>query len=244
MRHWPGQQSYWGQMWPMGTYFSITGVHYLFSFLSCFSLQPFNHQLLLLSTCHLDDIALHLREWLLSNPQGSQWLSALCPSDRYFHLQGLTVVLLFEHRATDGAESTAQVKQTCTPKRTCTWADVFIIMAMPSVWPRKIIMHSKRAGGLNKNVVKISISKVKITVLWWQLWDWRVCWITLGKICLIGLSWYMQSSHFARPCLLHVIFLTHAIKDYLCKWITEWNPWPLLHLESQAPTTRLITPNK
>lgn len=78
--------------------------------------------------------------------------------------------------------------------------------------------------------------QVQITVLWWQLRDWTVCWITLGKISLIGLNRYMQESHFACPRPLHVISLTHAIKDYLCEQIRDQNPWPSLHLESRAPS--------
>ncbi len=78
--------------------------------------------------------------------------------------------------------------------------------------------------------------QVQITVLWRQLRDWTVCWITLGKISLIGLNRYVQESHFARLRPPHVIFLTHAIKDYLCEQITDQNPWPSLHLESRAPS--------
>lgn len=117
IRNRPEDQRYWGQMRPASTYFPITALHQLFSFLSCFSLQPFNHGLLLLSTCHLDDIVLYLWERLVSNPQGSQWLSVPSPSDRYFHLEGLTIMLLFEHRATDGADSTSPVKQPYMPQR-------------------------------------------------------------------------------------------------------------------------------
>lgn len=91
----------------------------------------------LLSTCNLEDIVLYLWEWPVSNPQRSQWLSTQSSSDRYFHLQGHTVVLLFDHRIRQRAESTAQFKQTCTPQRTCTCGDVFIITAMLSVWPDK-----------------------------------------------------------------------------------------------------------
>lgn len=65
-----------------------------------------------------------------------------------------------------------------------------------------------------------------------------------GKISLIALKRYMQKSHFAWPCPLHVISLTHAIKDYLWKQITELNPWPSLHLDSHALRYWPITLNK
>lgn len=146
MRNWSRDQR--GHMWPTSTYSPITGDHQLFSFLSCFPLQPFNQRLLLLSTCHLDDIVLYLWEWLVSNPQGSQWLSTPSPSDRYFHLQGLAIMLLFEHRTTHRAESTLKGQTE---------------------------LHDHCVGPLN--AVECSIrwpfQKVQITVLSWAVW-----WIT------------------------------------------------------------------
>lgn len=71
----------------------------LFSLLSLSS--PSSGGSFLLSTCYLDDKVLYLWEWPLRNPQRTRWLSTQSPPDRYFHLQGLTTVLLFDHRAAE-----------------------------------------------------------------------------------------------------------------------------------------------
>lgn len=136
------------------TFRSLKFINYSLSSL-VFLCSPSASSSFLHSTCYLDDIVLYLWEWPVSNPQRSQWLSTQSPSDRYFRLQGLSIVLLFDHRAAHRAESTAQFKQTYTPQRTCTCGDVFIITAMPSVWPNKNHYAEQGAGGLNKNAVQI-----------------------------------------------------------------------------------------
>ena len=141
----------------------------------------------------------------------------------------------FDHSAADVAESSPGVKQTPVSQRARTRRGVFIITVMPSVWQTKIIMRCQRAGGLNKNAVQIfdtlAISEVQITVLWWQLWEQTVGWIIQGQ------SVWQDSTDTCRnlalhapPRLLNTLSLTSAIKDYLCKQITDQNPWPLASL--------------
>lgn len=86
----------------------------------------------------------------------------------------------------------------------------------------------------------VPVSIIQITTLWWQLWNWTACWMTPGRIGVIGLCRYMHKSHSACLCPLHVISLTQAIKDHLYGQITNLNPVRSLHSESRARRGRPV----
>lgn len=175
-------------------------------------------------------IVLHLWEWPLPNPQRSQWHSTQSSSERNFHLQCPNTVLLFDHRTTYQAESTAQFKQTYTPQRK--WHLHYHCNAVCLTKLQSLCRAKEQEVWTRMLFKSFAISTVQITMLWWQLWDWTVCWMTLGKICLTALYRYTQKPHFACPHPLCVISLTHAIKDYLCWQKTKLSPRPCLNLRA------------
>lgn len=84
----------------------------------------------------------------------------------------------------------------------------------------------------------VPVSIIQITTLWWQLWNWTACWMTPGRIGVIGLCRYMHKSHSACLCPLRVISLTHAIKDHLYGQITNLNPSPCLETPARPSRSK------
>lgn len=84
----------------------------------------------------------------------------------------------------------------------------------------------------------VPVSIIQITTLWWQLWNWTACWMTPGRIGVIGLCRYMHKSHSACLCPLRVISLTHAIKDHPYGQITKLNPGHSPNSETPACPSR------
>lgn len=101
-----------------------------------------------LISCSPHDSLLHLWQWLPSNTRRTRWLSA--QSAKYFHLPGLSAVLLFARWA-----PMVRPGSLYTLWRTSMHCNILIIAVMPS-WPRKkknknknqhLEQKNKRSGG-------------------------------------------------------------------------------------------------
>lgn len=242
MRLTRGSEVLWSDAAPQAcTFLSLGFIYYSLSSLVFFS-AAFNHYLLLLSTCHLDDIVLYLWEWLMYNPQGVNGSQLHLLLTDIFTFKVLPSCFVWTHSNTQGWNM-AQVKQTCTPLRTCTMWWFFIITEMPEMFEQqKSLCRAKEQKVCTRMLFKCSIhwpfSKVQITALWWQLQDlMNNLWGDISFMIYAEISLCMPSSTACH-------FLTHAIKGYVCGQITDLNPWPSLHLKSHALRSQPITLNK
>lgn len=142
-----------GSTSPYCTSLSLGFINYSLSSLVFLS-AAFNHRLFLLSTCHLDDIVLHLWEWLMCNPQGVNGSQLHLNLTCIFTFKVLPSCFVWTHSNTRGWKHCAGQTDLHTVKDLHMWW-FLIITEMPSVWATKIIMQSKRAGGLNKGTVQM-----------------------------------------------------------------------------------------
>lgn len=129
------------------------------------------------------------------------------------------------------------------------WRPACIVISLLSAWclpdpagkkKKKISAFGAKEQEVWRRMVFrwVPVSIIQITTLWWQLWNWTACWMTPGRIGVIGLCRYMHKSHSACLCPLRVISLTHAIKDHLYGQITNLNPSPCLETPARPSRSK------